>query len=63
MTEPEGVLVVGSIAQDFVESPRVRLEGELGGSAVYFALAARYFGPVAVIGAVGADRASELRQV
>ncbi|MFY9614085.1 MAG: PfkB family carbohydrate kinase [Candidatus Dormiibacterota bacterium] len=63
MTQPGGVLVVGSVAQDFVESPRVRLDGELGGSAVYFALAARYFGPVAVIGAVGADRASELRQV
>jgi sugar/nucleoside kinase (ribokinase family) len=56
-------MVVGSIAQDFVDSPRVRLDGELGGSAVYFALAARHFGPVAVVGAVGADRATELRQV
>jgi sugar/nucleoside kinase (ribokinase family) len=63
MEKADGVMVVGSIAQDFVESPRVRLDGELGGSAVYFALAARYFGPVAVIGAVGADRATELRRV
>jgi sugar/nucleoside kinase (ribokinase family) len=63
MAAAAGVLVVGSIAQDFVESPNVKLEGELGGSAVYFALAARYFGPVAVVGCVGADRATELRQV
>jgi sugar/nucleoside kinase (ribokinase family) len=63
MASMDGVLVVGSIAQDYVESPRVRLEGELGGSATYFALAARHFGPVAVIGCVGADRASELREV
>jgi sugar/nucleoside kinase (ribokinase family) len=62
MTQP-GVLVVGSIAQDYVESPIATLDGELGGSAPYFALAARYFGPVAVVGCVGADRATELRRV
>jgi sugar/nucleoside kinase (ribokinase family) len=62
MASLDGVLVVGSIAQDFVESPTVKLEGELGGSAPYFALAARHFGPVAVVGCVGADRASELRE-
>lgn len=54
--------MVGSIAQDFVESPTAPLDGELGGSAPYFALAARYFGPVAVVGCVGADRATELRR-
>ena len=63
MSDQRGVLVAGSIAQDFVESPACRLDGELGGSATYAALAARHFGPVAVVGCVGADRATELRGV
>ena len=51
----EGILVVGSVALDSVKT----LEGEsreaLGGSAVYFSLAARQFAPVAVVGVVGKD--------
>lgn len=53
---------MGSITGDHVETPDLVLDGELGGSAAYFALAARHFGPVAVIGAVGADREAELRR-
>lgn len=63
MHQQAGILVVGSVAQDFVDSPVTPLNGELGGSAVYFSLAARHFAPVAVVGVVGADRASELRQL
>ncbi|MHB8507274.1 MAG: PfkB family carbohydrate kinase [Candidatus Dormibacteria bacterium] len=57
-----GTLVVGSITQDFVDSPGAQLEGHLGGSATYFALAARHFGPVSVIGTVGAEREADLRR-
>jgi sugar/nucleoside kinase (ribokinase family) len=63
MGEGKGILVAGSIAQDFVESPGGNLDGELGGSATYCALAARHFGPVSVVGAVGRDRGAELAQL
>src|SRR3979411_2522387 len=63
MGEGKGILVAGSIAQDFVESPGGNLDGELGGSATYCALAARHFGPVSVVGAVGRDRSAELTQL
>ncbi|MEA2647499.1 MAG: hypothetical protein QOE92_2582 [Chloroflexota bacterium] len=63
MSDGRGLVVSGSIAQDFVVSPACTLDGDLGGSATYAALAARHFGPVAVVGCVGADRATELRQV
>jgi sugar/nucleoside kinase (ribokinase family) len=55
----KGLLVVGSITQDYVESPGARLDGELGGSATYATLAARNFVPVAVAGAMGRDRAAD----
>jgi cytidine kinase len=63
MRDPKGVLVVGSITQDYVEGPGGNVDGALGGSATYFALAARHFGPVSVVGAVGRDRETELRHV
>jgi cytidine kinase len=63
MKDPKAVLVVGSITQDYVEGPGGSVDGALGGSATYFALAARHFGPVSVVGAVGRDRETELRQV
>jgi sugar/nucleoside kinase (ribokinase family) len=59
----EGTLVVGTITRDFVESPAVTLEGQLGGSATYFALAARHFGPVRVVAPVGRDAEEETRRV
>jgi sugar/nucleoside kinase (ribokinase family) len=55
----KGLLVVGTITQDYVESPGASLNGELGGSATYASLAARHFGPVAVAGAMGRDRAAD----
>lgn len=49
------VLVVGSIAFDSIETPFGARKDLLGGAATYFALAASYFTPVKVVGAVGED--------
>jgi sugar/nucleoside kinase (ribokinase family) len=50
-----GVLVVGSVALDDIESSAGKVTGVLGGAACYFAVAARYFGEVSVVGVVGTD--------
>ncbi len=50
-----GVLVAGSVAIDTIETPHGRAAGVLGGSAVHFALAARRFAPVRLVGVVGRD--------
>ena len=51
-----GLLVVGSIAYDDVETPFDKIEGALGGSATFIALAASYFSsPVNLVGVVGED--------
>lgn len=50
-----GVLVVGSVALDSVETPYGAREDVLGGSATYFSMAASYFSPVQVVGVVGKD--------
>ena len=55
MPETPELLVVGSIALDTREGPFGKLEEELGGSAVYFALAASLLVPVQVSAAVGDD--------
>jgi len=52
------LLVTGSIGIDTVETPLGRVEDALGGSAVYFALAASLFTPVRMVGVVGEDFAS-----
>lgn len=49
------LLVAGSIALDTRDGPFGKLNDELGGSAVYFALAASLIGPVKVLGPVGRD--------
>lgn len=49
------LLVTGSIGIDTVETPTGRADDALGGSAVYFALAASLFTPVRMVGVVGAD--------
>jgi sugar/nucleoside kinase (ribokinase family) len=49
------LLVVGSIALDTREGPFGKVHEELGGSAVYFALAASLILPVKVAGPVGRD--------
>ncbi|MCI0706819.1 MAG: PfkB family carbohydrate kinase [Ignavibacteriae bacterium] len=51
-----GILVVGSVALDSVETPFGKVEEALGGSAVYIALAAAYFSaPVRLVAVVGGD--------
>ena len=50
------VLVVGTVTLDTVETPSRRVEDVLGGSGVYAAIAASFFGnTVQLIGVVGAD--------
>lgn len=48
-------LVVGSVALDTVETPFGRVENALGGTAMYFALAASLFAKVQLVGVVGDD--------
>ncbi len=49
------LLVTGSIGIDTVETPHGRVEDVLGGSSVYFSLAASLFADVRLIGVVGDD--------
>src|SRR5262245_26821894 len=49
------ILVVGSVALDSVRTPFGEAKDALGGSASYFAAAARHFNSVAVIAVVGED--------
>lgn len=49
------LLVTGSIGIDTVETPLGRAEDALGGSAIYFSLAASLFTPVRMVGVVGED--------
>jgi cytidine kinase len=49
------VLVVGSIAFDNIHTPHERVEGLLGGSASYAAIASSYFAPTRLVGVVGHD--------
>ena len=49
------ILAVGSVAYDSVETPFGACEGALGGSAVYFSLAASLFAEVRLVGVVGED--------
>lgn len=48
-------LVVGSVAFDTVETPFGRAENALGGTAVYFSVAASLFTEVQLVGVVGDD--------
>lgn len=49
------LLVVGSIAYDTIKTPHGGVEDAVGGSAVYFSLAANLFHPVRLVGVVGSD--------
>ena len=49
------ILAVGSVAYDEIETPFGSSGETLGGSAVYFALAARLFTQVRIVGVVGED--------
>jgi sugar/nucleoside kinase (ribokinase family) len=54
-SRPVPILVVGSIALDTVRGPRGEARGAVGGSAIYFAIAASYFTRVNLVGVVGED--------
>jgi sugar/nucleoside kinase (ribokinase family) len=49
------LLVTGSIGIDTVRTPHGLSENCIGGSAIYFTMAASFFSPVRLIGVVGAD--------
>lgn len=49
------LIVVGSMGFDTVETPHGRVEKELGGTAVFFSLAASYFARVGLVAAIGTD--------
>jgi sugar/nucleoside kinase (ribokinase family) len=57
------LLVTGSVAIDDVTTPHGTRAGCLGGSAVYFCMAAGLFTPVRLVGAVGGDFGFDLREV
>lgn len=61
--ETSELLIVGSIALDTREGPFGKVEEELGGSAVYFALAASLLVPVKVSAPVGNDAFDKLERV
>lgn len=52
---PHAILVVGSVALDDIRTPFGAVQGAFGGSATFFALAARYFAPVRMVAIVGDD--------
>ena len=49
------LIVTGSIGIDSVETPAAAAADVLGGSSIYFAAAASFFGKVRLVGAVGGD--------
>lgn len=52
---PLPITVLGSVALDTLETPAARGERLLGGSATYFAAAARLLAPARIVSAVGED--------
>jgi hypothetical protein len=57
------LLVTGSIGIDTVKTPFGVSEDCLGGSAVYFSMAASFFAPVRFVGVVGDDCPFDLSKV
>jgi sugar/nucleoside kinase (ribokinase family) len=57
------ILLVGSVALDDVSTPFGEVHGAFGGSASYFALAARFFAPVRLVAVVGSDFPPEHRRL
>src|SRR5690349_20083830 len=56
------LLVAGSVALDTRDGPFGKIKDELGGSAVYFALAASLIVPVRVVAPVGRDALDDLKR-
>lgn len=63
MPDSPELLVAGSIALDTVEGASTRIEDELGGSALYFALAASLIMPVSIAAPVGVRDVQRVRDV
>ncbi len=57
------IVVVGSVAFDSIKTPRGQVQNALGGSAVHFALSARHFADVQLVGVVGNDFPDENREL
>jgi len=57
------LLVTGSIAIDTIKTPYGVSENCLGGSAVYFCMAASFFSPVRLVGVIGPDCPFDLAKV
>src|ERR1043166_9217450 len=57
------IVVVGTVGYDTVETSVGKVTDALGGSAVYFALGARFFAPVSMVAAVGSDFKPEHQQI
>jgi len=57
------LLVAGSIALDTLEGPFGTVHDELGGSALYFALAASLIMPVRMMAPIGSETAKRLEEV
>jgi sugar/nucleoside kinase (ribokinase family) len=53
------LVALGTIAYDDIETPFGSVRGALGGSAVYFSLAASFYARCGVVGVVGADFPAE----
>ena len=54
-THRPSLLVVGSVAIDWVITPAAEREESIGGSATFFSMAASYLAPVRLVGVVGKD--------
>ncbi|MBL9106309.1 MAG: sugar kinase [Myxococcales bacterium] len=54
-TQAPELLVVGSVAIDWIITPRAEREESVGGSATFFAMAASYLARVRLVGVVGGD--------
>jgi sugar/nucleoside kinase (ribokinase family) len=57
------LLVTGSIGIDTVTTPYGVSENCLGGSSIYFSMAASFFGPVRLLGVIGPDCPFDLTEV
>ena len=57
------LLVTGSIGIDTVKTPYGVSENCLGGSSVYFSMAASFFCPVRLLGVIGSDCPFDLAEV
>lgn len=52
---PSNLVVVGSVAVDWIITPSAERPESVGGAAVYFAMAASPFTPIQLVGVIGSD--------